>query len=90
MTEMEIEEQVRGFLTSNFLLDPDVVLEQDESLLENGIVDSTGMLEVIQFLEGNFGVTVDDMEVLPENLDSVANLTNFVAYKLKSASSNAA
>ena len=90
MSEMEIEEQVRTFLTSNFLLDPDVALSRDESLLENGIVDSTGMLEVIQFLEGNFGIGVDDMEVLPENLDSVANLTNFVAYKLKSASSNAA
>jgi acyl carrier protein len=90
MSEQEIEEQVRAFLTSNFLLDPDVALGRDESLLENGIVDSTGMLEVIQFLEENFGVRVDDLEVLPENLDSVANLTNFVGYKLKTAPSHAA
>jgi acyl carrier protein len=90
MNEAEIEDRVRTFLTGNFLLDPDVALERDESLLENGIVDSTGMLEVIQFLEENFGIQVDDLEVLPENLDSVANLTNYIGYKLKTVPSSVA
>jgi acyl carrier protein len=85
MTTDEIEAQVREFLVSNFLFDPDAALDAGDSLLENGVVDSTGMLEVIQFLEATFDIQVDDMEVLPDNLDSVRNLTNFIARKRTAA-----
>jgi acyl carrier protein len=81
MTTNEFEAQVREFLVSNFLFDPDAALPAGDSLLESGVVDSTGMLEVIQFLEATFDIQVDDLEVLPENLDSVRNLTNFIVRK---------
>jgi acyl carrier protein len=90
MTTDEIEAQVREFLVSNFLFDPDAALDAGDSLLENGVVDSTGMLEVIQFLEATFDIQVDDMEVLPENLDSVRNLTSFIVRKRTAAAVSAA
>ena len=81
MTQAEIEAQVREFLTNNFLYDPGAGLAADASLLDNGIVDSTGMLEVIQFVEAEFGIRIDDLEVLPENLDSVRALAAFILRK---------
>ena len=85
MTSTEIETQIREFLVNNFLFDTSASLAADTSLLENGIVDSTGMLEVIQFVEAMFDIQIDDMEVLPENLDSVGNLTHFITRKLAGA-----
>jgi acyl carrier protein len=90
MTTDEIEGQVREFLVSNFLFDPNATLDAGASLLENGVVDSTGMLEVIQFLEATFDIQVDDMEVLPENLDSVRNLTSFIGRKRATVAAPAA
>ena len=90
MTQAEIEAQVREFLTNNFLYDPAAGLEADASLLDNGVVDSTGMLEVIQFVEAEFGIQIDDMEVLPENLDSVRALTAFIERKQAGAQAVAA
>ena len=54
----------------------------DQSFLENGIIDSTGVLELVAFLEQRFGITVADRELLPENLDSVQNASAFVTRKL--------
>ncbi|HEX6608126.1 MAG TPA: acyl carrier protein [Chloroflexia bacterium] len=90
MTTDEIEAQVREFLVSNFLFDPSAALAAEDSLLENGVVDSTGMLEVIQFLEATFDIQVDDMEVLPENLDSVRNLIRFIVRKRAAEAADAA
>jgi acyl carrier protein len=81
MSSADIETQVREFLVNNFLFDPNARLAAADSLMENGVVDSTGMLEVIQFVEAEFGIQIDDMEVLPENLDSIANLTAFITRK---------
>lgn len=81
MIQAQIEAQVREFLTNNFLYDPAAGLDADASLLDNGVVDSTGMLEVIQFVEAEFGIQIDDMEVLPENLDSVRALAAFIGRK---------
>ncbi|MGC4114773.1 MAG: acyl carrier protein [Myxococcales bacterium] len=75
-----VREQVRGFIESNFYLG-DTVLEDEASLLEKGIVDSTGVLEVIAFLESAFGVVVADDETTPENLDSISGIAAFVARK---------
>jgi acyl carrier protein len=78
---MNIAESVRKFLTTNFYIaDPDE-LGNDASLLGRGIVDSTGILEVVAFLESDFGVTVGDEEMLPSNLDSIDNITAFVQRK---------
>lgn len=78
---MEIKEQVRAFIISNFYVADPAALEDVASLLDLGIIDSTGVLEVIFFLEDTFGVTVEDSEMLPENLDSIERIASFVARK---------
>ena len=78
---MELKEQVRQFIVSNFYVADPASLNDDASLLDAGIVDSTGVLEVITFIEGTFGVTVEDSEMLPENLDAVNRIAAFVQKK---------
>ena len=78
---MEIKEQVRGFVTSNFYVADPASLEDAASLLDRGIIDSTGVLEVIFFIEETFGIKVEDSEMLPDNLDSIELIANFVAKK---------
>jgi acyl carrier protein len=73
--------KIRTFVKSNFYVPDDVTLSDDSSLLGLGIVDSTGVLEIVQFVEASFGVAVDDLEIVPENLDSVAQIARFVASK---------
>jgi acyl carrier protein len=78
----ELHKQVRGFILENYLFtDDESVLGLDDSLLERGIVDSTGMLEIIMFIEDELGVTVADEEMIPENLDSVNRIAGFVGRK---------
>lgn len=82
--ETEIREKIRGFLSANFLLGKGSVNVKDEdSFLESGIVDSTGVLEFVSFLQDTWDIQVSDEELLPENFDSVANLTAFVKRKIK-------
>ena len=78
---MEIKEQIRAFVTSNFYVADPAALEDDASLLDRGIIDSTGVLEVIFFIEETFGIKVEDSEMLPDNLDSIDRIANFVARK---------
>lgn len=83
---MELEKKIKGYILENYLFtDDESQLASGDSLLERGIIDSTGILEVIMFLEDEFGVTVDDDEMVPENLDSVANLVAFVQRKKAAA-----
>ena len=77
---MDITERVKEFVTANFYVEP-ASLADDASLLEHGIVDSTGVLEVVSFLEAEFGIAVADEELLPENLDSIGRISAFVARK---------
>jgi acyl carrier protein len=84
-----IEQEVRQFLKDNFPLSADgVVLGADDSLIEVGVIDSTGVLELIGFIEEHYEVQIADEEVLPENLDSIASITRFVGEK--TATSNGA
>lgn len=80
---MEIKNKVRQFISTNFYVADVAALRDDASLLDAGIVDSTGVLEVITFLESEFGVTVDDAEMVPENLDAVNHIVAFVEKKLR-------
>jgi len=73
--------QVRDFLLSNFYVAEANSLEVGTSLLDQGIIDSTGVLEVIGFIEETFGITVEDSELLPENLDSIEGIAGFVMRK---------
>lgn len=77
-----IRKKVRSFLLGNYLFTEDEsALNNDVSFLESGLVDSTGMMEVIFFIEETFSISVGDVEMVPENLDSVENLVAFVARK---------
>jgi acyl carrier protein len=78
---MHTEERLRQFIIGNFYVADPTLLQDDDSLLDAGIIDSTGVLELIGFLEREFGVAVADEEILPDNLDSIAKLTSFVARK---------
>jgi acyl carrier protein len=80
---MEIKQQIRSFLTSNFYVADPAALEDTASLLDQGIIDSTGVLEVIGFLETTFGISVEDSEMLPDNLDSIERIADFIARKKK-------
>ena len=85
-----IEQEVRQFLRDNFPLSADgVVLDKDDSLIEVGVIDSTGVLELIGFIEERYEVAIADEEVLPENLDSIANITRFVGEKTAGTNGNA-
>ena len=80
---METKELIRAFIQSNFYVANAALLEDDQSLLDGGIVDSTGVLEVIGFIEDTFKITVEDNEMLPENLDSIDRIAFFVDRKRK-------
>jgi len=78
---MGIKEQIRNFVTSNFYVSDPGSLADEASLLDQGVIDSTGVLEVILFIEETFGISVEDSEMLPDNLDSIERISNFVARK---------
>jgi len=78
---MEIKDKVRTFVTTNFYVPDPAALADEASLLDQGIIDSTGVLEVISFLEETFAFTVEDAEMLPDNLDSVDRISAFVSRK---------
>lgn len=82
---MEIKQIVRQFIVQNFYVPEAAALADDTSLLDEGIVDSTGVLEVTAFLESELGITVEDSEIVPENLDTIANITAFVLRKRAAA-----
>jgi acyl carrier protein len=80
---MTIEEQIRQYVADNFLFSDDgYQLSDDVSFLEEGIVDSTGVLELVMFVEETYGVAVKDEEIVPENFDSVGQLAAYVRHKM--------
>lgn len=72
--------QVRAFLRENFMLD-DAGIADDASFMQSHILDSTGFIELITFVEERFGVQVDDREMVPENFDSLRNIAAYLARK---------
>jgi acyl carrier protein len=81
-----IENDVRGFVTDNFLFGrKNVSLDGDDSLLEQGLIDSTGVLELVSFIENKFEIKVEDDDLVPDNLDSINRLIAFIETKLNEA-----
>ncbi|MFI5301666.1 MAG: acyl carrier protein [Polyangiales bacterium] len=78
-------DKIREFIIENFFVTQPELLREDRSLVEQGIVDSTGVLELVAFLEKEFGISVGDDELLPENLDTIATMAAFVGRKLVQA-----
>jgi acyl carrier protein len=77
-----INEKIAQFIVDTFLYGGQKGLANDASLTESGIVDSTGILELISFLEREFSITVEDNELVPENLDSLERLSQFISRKV--------
>jgi acyl carrier protein len=82
---MDLEKTIRSFITTNFYVAEGMELLGDTSLLDSGIIDSTGVLEVISFLESEFGIQVADADMVPDNLDSLGRLVAFVERKKAAA-----
>ncbi len=79
----QIEDELRRFVIDNFLYGRDSRFSDDDSFLSMGIIDSTGMLELVNFLENTYGIDVDDADLVPQNLDSITGLAQFVERKLQ-------
>jgi len=73
-----MEDQIRRFISDTFFVDN---FAADASFLKNGIIDSTGVLELVAFLEETFAIKVEDTDLVPENLDSIAQVIAFVQRK---------
>lgn len=84
-----MEDKIKKFIIKHFMVgEKNPQLDNDVSFLEKGIVDSTGVLELVTFLEETFDIRVEDEELVPENLDSVSSLVRFVSRKLDQDKSN--
>ena len=81
METIKYTKEIRSYIVSNFLFGDESSLKDDTSFMESGILDSTGVLELVTFLESTYGVKVQDQEMVPENLDSVNRAAAFVARK---------
>jgi len=77
----EHKTKIRNFIVENFLFGDANGLADDTSFLREGIIDSTGILELVAFLENEFPITVDDEELVPENLDSINSLAIYLEKK---------
>lgn len=81
---MDIKSQVRNFILDNFMMGRDSNdLKDSGSLLAMNIIDSTGVLELVGFLEETFGITIDDDELVPDNLDSLDKIESFIKRKIQ-------
>ena len=78
----ETRDKIRAFILENFLFGNDQGLNDDISFLDEGIIDSTGILELVSFLEEEFSISVEDEEILPENLDSIKNAVAYIGRKI--------
>lgn len=76
-----LEHRIRGFIAERFLFDKDAEIAADQPLLASGVLDSTGAMELVLFIEEEFEVVVADDELVPDNLDSIARIEAFVTRK---------
>ena len=80
---MEIRKAIHSYLEENVLFNSDDnSISDDDSFMENGIIDSTGILELVSFIEGKFDFKVDDEDLVPDNFDSVNNLVSYIEKKI--------
>ncbi len=79
---MEVKAIIQQFIIEQFLFGEDDQLKEDTSFLDSGLIDSTGILELVSFLEERFKIKVEDEELIPENLDSIKNVTTYLERKL--------
>ena len=76
---------IKRFIVDNFLFGDDSTLQENTSFLQSGIIDSTGILELVNYLEETYHIKIQDQELVPENLDSINNIGQFLDKKLQCA-----
>ncbi|WP_136516080.1 acyl carrier protein [Geomonas edaphica] len=86
---MSVAEEIRNFVVDNFLFGDEAGLTDDSSFIREGIVDSTGILQLVSYLQERYQIAVDDEELTPENLDSVRRVAVFVEMKRGRAAAGA-
>ena len=79
----DAKRHLRAFITANFYIPDGQVLDEVTSFLDSGIIDSTGVLELVTFVESEYGLTITDDELVPANFDSIAALAAFIQRKRK-------
>jgi len=78
----QVDHAVRHFIVERFLYgDQSAPLADEDSLLDKGIIDSTGVLELVAYLQTEFGIEIPDEEIIPDNLDSIAKITRYIQHK---------
>ena len=81
---MALNDELRQFVTDNFMFGkPGEGVADDDSFLERGIIDSTGVMELVAFLEERYGIKLQDRDLIPDNLDSIKGLARFVESRLQ-------
>ncbi len=85
INSMDITGKVKEFIYNNFLLQAhSKQLNDNDSFMEQGIIDSTGILELVEYVQETFKIKIEDEELLPDNLDSLEKITGFIQLKTKS------
>jgi len=79
---MQLKSEIRHFIVDYFLYGQDDGFGDDVSFLEKGLLDSTGILELVSFVEERYGISLEDEELIPENLDSISRLSAFITGKI--------
>jgi acyl carrier protein len=87
---ISIEPDLRRFIEETLLVDQRQVIKNDDSFLQAGIIDSTGILELISFLEETYGIDLGVDDLIPENLDSINRVVDFVSRRLDRSQEGAA
>lgn len=82
MDKATVAQGVRSFIGENYLLGSDYRFEDSDSFLDHGIIDSIGILQLVTFLQETYGVTVEDEELIPQNLDSINAVSAYLCRKL--------
>ncbi len=79
--EMDYVNAVRDYIVEHFLFGDGGAFKEDTPFIEEGIIDSTGILELVMFLEETYGIKIEDSELVPQNFDSLANISQYLAGK---------
>ena len=82
MQTTDVQSEIYQFIVNNFMFGQADGLRNDESLLQRGVIDSTGVLELVSYLQDNFNITVEDSEIVPANLETVQGIVAYVGKKL--------
>lgn len=82
VSKADLQKDIHNFIVTNFMFgSDDGSIKAETSFMESGVMDSTGILELIEFLETNYGIEINDSELVPENLDSLENVSAFLIRK---------